>query len=93
MSSYSATPTEALSFQNTVHLYDTFKTSFPHYKVHYYCSQWKLDCRTNLMENHLTKHHLAPAGQIPGPQFESNLPFLPAVHGFLLQLQILHQTR
>lgn len=38
------------------------------------------------MENNLTKHHLAPAAQVPGPQFERNLPFLPLVHGFLLQL-------
>lgn len=90
-SSYSATQTEALSYQNTVHSYDTFKTIFPHYKAHYHCSQWKLDCRMNFMENNLTKHHVAPTAQVPGPQFERDLAFLTPVHGLLLQLQILHQ--
>lgn len=55
--------------------------------------QQKLDCRMDFMENNLTKRHLAPAAQVPGPQFDRNLPFLPAVHAFLLQPHILHQTR
>lgn len=58
--------------------------------MHYHCSQWKLDCRMNFMENNLTKRHVAPTAQVPGPQFERDLAFLTSVHGLLLQLQILH---
>lgn len=46
----------------TQYIYD----QFPHYRAHYPCSQWKLDCRMNCMENNLTRHHLAPAAQVPG---------------------------
>lgn len=46
---------------------------FAHYKVHFHCSQWKPDCGIKLMENNFTKHHLAPAAQVPGPVWKDSV--------------------